>query len=85
MMIVDGQESAKDVILCSVRTPEERVIFHSLDTHTLECIAIKVFCLLFNALGESTVVRASTFLDKISNYVKFHYEAKRRVFFSRFC
>lgn len=26
MMIVDGQESAKDVILCSVITPEEHVI-----------------------------------------------------------
>jgi hypothetical protein len=50
-------------------------MLNSMDTYSLEGISMNLFSSLFNAAaGESTVVRASTFLDHFSNYVKFHHE-----------
>jgi hypothetical protein len=68
MMIVEGQASPKDYILTLDLEPARRAIVNSLDTYCPGGVSIHVFALLLNAAGESTVVRASTFIDHFSYF-----------------
>lgn len=55
------------------------MIVNSLDTYCLESLSIHVFALLYNEIGESTVVRASTLIEFLSNLIKLNYEVYDRV------
>lgn len=70
ILVKKDQPSAKDFLLsCKLNSTEKQIVnrFH---LYQMELVCIKVLSLLFNEVEESTMVKLSTFVEQIANYLR---------------
>lgn len=74
MMIRKDQSSAREYIFNKKKIGLNiRIILGLFDEYTLEAICVYVLSSLFHASGESTVVRASSFIESLSYCIKYNH------------
>lgn len=56
--------TAKEYILGKKYEPEVGEIINAMNTYCLECLSVYAFSVLLSSAGESTVVKAATFIHE---------------------
>lgn len=74
LLINPEKPTAKEYILGKKYEPEVGEIINAMNTYCLECLSVYAFSVLLSSAGESTVVKAATFIDNMRKILKFQHE-----------